>query len=586
MIPDFRPGTEIGERLLASTPLYSVGRFAEKLLSIDRLDDAYAESRRAGEAFFEGLLQHLKIRCECPGDEVARVPETGPVVVVSNHPFGLAEAPVLAYLISKRRKDTRFLANSMLQNIEILRDHLIPVDPFGGKDAARSNLSGLRAAIEWLRKGKLLVVFPSGEVSSVQFPELRVADPKWNESISRVVRLTGATVVPVYFHGNNSATFHIAGMIHPRLRTALLPREFIQKRDHTISVSVGVPIPPRGSSPLSNEQFTEFLRMRTELLQTRKLERVARPPIIKRRQRAIAAPVEKSAIVRELERFQPLVESGAFRVYIAESREIPQTLNELGRLREISFRAAGEGTGRARDLDRFDEWYRHLFVWNKEREEVAGAYRIGLADLILATRGKRGLYSSTLFKFKPGFLNGLGAALELGRSFVTPQYQKEYQPLMLLWKGICQFILRHPHYRTLFGPVSISNDYRAISRALIVEYCKAHGDPDAGSKVRPRHRFHSPFRVPAGSIAEDIAELSDLIADLEPDKKGVPVLLRQYLNLGGNILEFNVDPQFSNAVDGLILVDLLKTDRRLLARYMGREGLAAYYQRHEIAIIS
>lgn len=577
-----RPGTEIGEILLAATPLYAVGRVAEQLLSLDRLDYLYSQACR-NQGFFSSVLERLNIHYYCDQEEPSRIPAAGPVVVVSNHPFGLAEVPVLASVLARRRDDVRFLANSLLDRIDVLRDYLIPVDPFGGRDATRSNLRGLRAAIEWLRKGGLLVVFPSGEVSSVRFPKFRVADPDWKDSISRVVRMTSATVVPVYFHGANSAAFHIAGLIHPRLRTALLPRELFQKSGQTIFFSIGAPIAPRTSSRFSSHQLTAYLRMRTELLETRRLptrpvRRVGRP-------KPIAQSSDALSVRREVEALPALASQSALRVIVADSRQIPQTLLEIGRLREVAFRSAGEGTGRTRDLDRFDEWYKHLFVWNAEREEIVGAYRIARADSILAERGARGLYTSTLFRFEPKFLAKLGPALELGRSFVRPECQRDYLPLLMLWKGIGRFVVNHPRYTTLFGPVSISNDYKAISRALIVEFCKAHRDPEWGGTVQPKHRFHAPSisgcDLPdIGSLVEDIAELSELIEDLEPDKKGVPVLLRQYLNMGGKIVDFNLDPQFSNAVDGLIFVDLLKADRRLLARYMGRDGLASFYAHH------
>ena len=336
---------------------------------------------------------------------------------------------------------------------------------------------------------------------------------------------------------------------------------------------------------LSSRDLTSYLRMRTELLQIRRLPRWAPLQPGRRKPGAVAEPQPKDAIKAEVNALTPILSSGSFQVFLAESDQLSHVLPEIGRLREISFRAAGEGTGRALDLDRFDDWYRHLFVWNSQREEIAGAYRVGMADRILAERGPRGLYTSTLFKFEPTFLFTLGPALELGRSFVPPEYQRDYLPLLLLWKGLCRFIVGNPQYRTLFGPVSISNDYHAISRALIIEFCKARRDPGITGAVHPRQRFRSPWlpgsiRLPAGLPTEDLAGLSTLIADLEPDNKGVPVLLRQYLNLGGSVLEFNVDHQFSDAVDGLILVDLLKADRRLLERYMGRDALASFYEFH------
>jgi len=585
--PDLRPSTEIGERLLASTPLYGIGRVAEKLLSLDQLDCVYSEARREGPAqpFFASLLERLDIRYECADSELARIPPDGPVMAVCNHPFGLAEAPVLASLLLKIRKDVRFLANSLLANIDLLRDYLIAVDPFGGKDAAKSNLKGIRAAIEWLQSGGLLVVFPAGEVSSLQFPQFQVADIPWNDSIGRVVRMTGATVIPFYIHGANSAGFHLAGLVHPRLRTALLPRELFNKRGQTILVSIGTPIVARAQPGFTNRQLTAYLRMRTELLQTRRLQPIAAKRPQNRKLTPIAAPADVARMRAELEALPVILTSGPLRVCVAEADRIPNTLLEIGRLREVTFRAAGEGTGRSRDLDRFDEWYRHVFLWNDERSQVVGAYRIGLADLILADRGPRGLYTNTLFRFDRPFLAKLGPALELGRSFVRAEYQREYLPLLLLWKGICQFVVQNPRYRSLFGPVSISNDYRSISRALMVEYFNSRRDSEVGRTVHPRCRFHAPA-LPGcsssglSSLVNGVEELSGLVADLEPDKKGVPVLLRQYLNLGGNILEFNVDQRFSNTVDGLILVDLLRADRRLLARYMGREGLASFCRFH------
>jgi putative hemolysin len=585
--PGLRPRTELGEKILASTPLYGVGRVAEKLLSLDQLDCIYSEARREhrGQPFFASLLHHLNIGYRCPTEELARIPLEGPVVLVCNHPFGLVEAPILASLLLKIRKDVRFLANSLLADIDLLRDYLIAVNPFGGKDATKANVRGVRGAVEWLNGGGLLVVFPAGEVASFQFPQFRVADVPWNDSIGRVARMTGATVIPVYFHGANSVGFHIAGLVHPLLRTALLPRELFNKGGQTIHVSVGSPVPAHAQSRFSGNRLTAYLRMRTELLQMQRFPSAGERRFGNRRTSPIAAPVDAKLMQDEVEAVPPILTSGPFRVCIAAAGQIPCTLLEIGRLRELTFRAAGEGTGQPRDLDRFDSSYRHLFVWNGERNEIVGAYRVGLVDSILAEDGLRGLYTSTLFRFDRSFLEKLGTALELGRSFVRPEYQREYLPLLLLWKGICHFVAKNPRYRAVFGPVSISNDYRSISRALMVEFFNSGRDPQFGGTIYPRCQFRGPSlpgcdRTAVDSLVEDVKELSELVADLEPDKKGVPVLIRQYLNMGGKILAFNLDAKFGNAVDGLVVVDLLRADRRLLARYMGAEGLAAFYAYH------
>jgi Acetyltransferase (GNAT) domain len=278
-----------------------------------------------------------------------------------------------------------------------------------------------------------------------------------------------------------------------------------------------------------------------------------------------------------------LIESAGYSVYCAPSAEIPNTLREIGRLREISFREAGEGTGRSLDLDRFDRCYLHLFIWHAKAREIVGAYRLIGTDKI---RARRDLYTSTLFRFRPGLLENFHPALELGRSFVRPEYQKSAVALLLLWKGIGRFVARNPRYRILFGPVSISREYNPAARDVMVSFLREHcGNPELSALVEPKRQPRA-RRLTAcdtrllGSLVADVEELSDVVADLEPDGKGVPVLVRQYLNLGGQLLAFNVDADFSDVVDGLVVVDLRKMPRPLLDRYLGKESAAEFLVLH------
>jgi putative hemolysin len=250
-------------------------------------------------------------------------------------------------------------------------------------------------------------------------------------------------------------------------------------------------------------------------------------------------------------------------------------LREIGRLRELTFRAAGEGTGRELDLDRFDQEYLHLFLWSRSSSEVIGAYRLGLTDQLLAGAGVEALYTSTLFRFAPELFAAMGPALEMGRSFIRTEHQRSFTGLMLLWKGIGAFVLRHPRYPVLFGPVSISAEYRSISQQLMVAFLKQNlGVHEWSRWVHPRARFRPRGREDLVSVMEisDLDDVSGFVSVLEPDRKGVPILLKQYLKLGGALLGFNVDPDFSNVLDVLILVDLRKTPATTLVRYMGREG--------------
>jgi putative hemolysin len=307
---------------------------------------------------------------------------------------------------------------------------------------------------------------------------------------------------------------------------------------------------------------------------------VAAPAIIE-----AVPPTALRAEIEALPESQRLVDSGSFRVYCARASQIPGALQEIGRLRELTFRAVGEGTGRCADLDRFDTHYLHLFVWDTRRHAIAGAYRLGLVDDILARHGERGLYTRSLFEYGPAFLDMLNPAIELGRSFVRAEYQRSFAPLMLLWCGIGRFIARSPRYTVLFGPVTISGRYTHESRRLMVDYLSRHcADARLVGQVSPRRPFRGATAPSAphadGGVPRNVDELSRRIAQIEPDGKGVPVLLRQYLRLGGRLLGFSVDVQFGNALDGLIVVDVRRIEPAVLARYMGRAGSAAFRAYH------
>ena len=304
----------------------------------------------------------------------------------------------------------------------------------------------------------------------------------------------------------------------------------------------------------------------------------------------IRPPIPHSLLKAEVESLpaeQHLVTSGQFSVHFARAEQFPWCLQEIGRLRELTFRAAGEGTGKASDIDLFDACYLHLFVWDRQAGAIVGAYRMGLADEIVARYGKRGLYTQSLFRYGDRVLQAMNPAIELGRSFVRAEYQRSYAPLMLLWRGIGQFIVRHPQYAMLFGAVSISNDYEPASRRLIVDFLNAKNiEKNLARHVKPRRPFRGD-KAAACDRAEfaalnDIEDVSRLVRQIERDSKGVPILLKQYLKLGGRLLAFSADTHFNDALDGLIMVDLRASDPRVLARYMGDEGAASFLGRHGI----
>ena len=560
----------------------------EKIFSLHSVNQSYRlmEPTDRPELFFDRFLDALDIAYTVSKKSLERIPEEGPIVVVANHPFGALEGLVLGSLFCGAGRPFKFLGNYLLQQIDELEDYLIAVDPFGHSSSPRANIRGLREAIDWLAAGGILVTFPAGAVSHLHLRHRSVVDPAWSPQIAAMTRRTQATVLPIYFSGRNSNLFQILGLIHPRFHTLLLPRELAKKRDHRVEVCIGRPVSFAVLKRFSSDRvLIDSLRLCTYQSRVQPDE-PSSPPM-----RPVAAPalVSASDLVREVYRLPPqarLAASNGLVAYVAAAPQIPSVLEELARLREWTFRQVGEGTGRESDLDDFDAHYLHLFIWDEIRQLLVGAYRLGLGSEIIRQRGPKGFYTSTLFHFKDALVNQLACSIELGRSFIRPEFQRRNNGLALLWRGIGELVVRNPRYRWLLGPVSISQSYRPLSRELMVEFLRRYRlEGDLAPLVQARHPFQAKIlgwqascQFPAG--LSDINELSQLVACLEEDGKGVPVLLRQYLKLNAQFLGFNVDPSFSNVIDGLVIVDLTRTEPRLLKRFMGREGMIAFTRQY------
>jgi len=567
----------------------------EKILCLPTLKSLYSEiSGRDDSDFLTDVLNLLSINVDVTDEDLARIPATGPAVVVANHPFGAIEGVILLQALRRVRPDVKVMANSLLNMVPEMREHLIAVDPFGRSDSAKKNIGPLKEAIRWARGGGLLAVFPAGEVSSLQIRKRTVTDPAWSPTVGRIIRIAKAPVVPVYFDGHNGPLFQLLGLLHPRLRTVMLPREMLNKQRRTVRLDIGRAVPAQKIARFENdEHLTDYLRLRTYLLKHKRSEAAgAAAPASLAGALPVAASCGPELLAAEIES-QPaqnvLLDQGEHMVICAQGRALPVVMPEIGRLRELSFREVGEGTGQPRDLDRFDDDYHHLVLWHKTDRKIVGAYRIGQADEIVAAHGIEGLYTRTLFKYDQAFLDNLGPCLEMGRAFITKEYRKSYNPLLLLWKGIAQFVYRHKRYKTLFGPVSISNDYNPMSKHLMMQFLKGQlsGGESLTRAVRPLTPPKLKAKVPggfkAGSIAAlcpDIEDLGTALADIEADGKGVPVLLRQYLKLGGQVLTFNLDRDFGDAIDGLIVVDLSKAPDKTLDRYMGKDEAEAFRAFH------
>ena len=544
--------------------------------------------------FARQALVRLGVTYTLSDAELEQVPPSGGIIIIANHPFGGVDGLIAINALYARRPDLKLLANGVLARLKPLQSAVLPVDMFGSD--SRSNAQSVRAALRHVAEGGALFTFPAGEVAHLQWRFAAVFDPAWPRSAARLIQLAAAPVVPMFIGGRNSALFQFVGLIHARLRTMLLPRELLNKAGTTVRVRIGAPISARRIGKLAApaamaahlrasvrllartpqlEPEIESAAASREVAQAGKVERVAEP---------LAEPIDADRMARELAVLpaaQRLTTSNALEVYCASASQIPWTLQEIGRLREQTFRAVGEGTGRSADLDLFDDYYEHLFIWHAVKREIVGAYRLGQSDTIRKRFGARGLYLTSLFEFREPFFTLLGPALELGRSFVRWEYQRSYAPLLLLWKGISEYIGRHPEYARVIGAASVSNSYDPMSRALLVEALRAwRSEPLLGALVSPRRPFKPRYSMRSlfgeAGLHADMDALGSLIEDREPDGKGVPVLLRHYLKLGARTIGFNIDADFGDALDCLIVLDLRRVPVATLQKYMSATSVQRF----------
>jgi putative hemolysin len=539
--------------------------------------------------WFNQVLQETQVTYTTQSQPDFKFPTTGPLIVCANHPFGILDPCVIAQYISSHRNDVKVMGNSLLLQMKEMAPFLISVDPFAGEGSEQRNIASMKASIKHLRSGGCLIIFPAGEVARYEIGK-GISEAPWTAHLGSLVSRTQATVLPISIPGKNGSFFHAAGLIHPRLRTALLLREFEKQQQQHYTLKIGNPIPHSKLKKFSSsEEITQYLRLHCVVMSNVK-KSIANQKALPLPQQEVITSSTPQSHINEIQNLltlnRRLATQGQLSVYSAFSHEIPHLLQEIGRLREITFREVGEGSGNTIDLDSFDRYYEQLLLWDEKNHCLAGGYRLGRADQILREYGSKGLYTSTLFHFEKPFLSSLSRSVEMGRSFITKPYQRNLSSLPLLWKGIARWMFLNPHYNKLFGPVSISKDYNNLSKKFMVEFLQENClHEQLADYVRPRKPFRylrtrKLMREFISTNLQDVEDCSALISSVETDGKGLPILLKHYLRLNGAILSFNVDKTFSDVLDGLILVDLTQTDPKLLAKYMGEADSKTYLDQH------
>ncbi|MDD4234861.1 MAG: GNAT family N-acetyltransferase [Bacteroidales bacterium] len=541
-----------------------IAGFTMGVLKIDKLNDIYNNNYKTNPLeMVESLFASRGNSLEYIDHELERIPETGPFIIVCNHPFGGWDGISLLKTILPLRPDIKVLTNFMLKKIEPLAPYFIGVNPFETHKNAKSSFAGLREMHKHLSDGHPVAFFPSGEVATKYKGMDRVTDRAWQNNILKFIYNANVPVIPIFFKGENSSLFHLFGKIHPLLRTVKLPSEMVRFKNKTISIRIGSPVTPKIKEDFDNYKlFGSFIRAKTFALNTRLTYFSSLLPDIPSDN--IIEPSPKQKLINEINEIHSkafLFELENMICYCTSKNNIPNIFREISRLREITFRQVGEGTGKSSDFDKYDEYYKHLFIWDKTEQQIVGAYRVGFGKEIFAKYGKKGFYTNTLFNIKNKFNSILKASFELGRSFVVSQYQRKTNSLFMLWKGILILLMKNTDYRYLIGPVSISNLYAHNSKALLVEYFKRnYGDMNLKSLVKPKLEFtytlNNEQKLLLDYCGSDIRKIDKLIEEIDPNGMKIPVLLKKYVAQGGKIICFNIDPDFNFAIDGFMISDI------------------------------
>lgn len=548
-----------------------IGWSLMKILGISKASAVYNNNKHKEDlTFLNGVLEDFQVEFEIPEQDLKRIPKEGPFITISNHPLGGIDGILLLKLLVEHRTDYKIIANFLLHRVEPLKKYVMPVNPFEDHKDAKSSLAGIKNALLHLREGKPLGIFPAGEVSTRREGKLMV-DKRWEEGAVKLIKKAKVPVIPIYFHAKNSKLFYALSNISDTLRTAKLASELFSQKNKVIKVRIGKPISVKDQDEYKNiDNFYEFIRKKTymlanpyeksqKMISTQKLK-------IKKRAKKIASQKNPELLVKEIDELRDtgkrLLESKNYEVFFSNAKEIPNLLHEIGRLREITFREVGEGTNNSIDLDKYDKYYYHLMLWDNSEKRLAGAYRMGLGKDIFKKHGINGFYIQSLFRIEPELHPMMQETVEMGRAFISKEYQQKPMPLFLLWKGIVHVTLRFPNYKYLMGGVSISNQFSEFSKSLMIEFMKSHYyDPYVAQYIYPKKEYKVKLNdrdkdFVFDATKSDMQKFDKIIDELEPGTLRIPVLIKKYIKQNAKLVAFNVDPKFNNAVDGLMYIKI------------------------------
>lgn len=518
-----------------------------------------------GFEFIDRVLDYFNFSYSLSNKDLLNIPSSGRVLIIANHPLGALDGLALLKMVGEIRRDVRIVANDMLSGFSQLSPLLLPVDNLN-KATRKQDIANINNA---LHNDEAVIVFPAGEVSRAG--PTGVKDSRWNPGFLHFARRTNSPILPIHIGGKNSSLFYTVSGINRALSALLLPREMFNQHSMDLKFKVGEPIPysQLDKLPVSGQEKTRLVRKHLY-----RLARGRKPLFIT--EKTIAHPQDRQDLKKELKQSELLGETAdGKKIFLFDYQADSAVMREVGRLREVSFRCVGEGTGEKQDIDRYDAHYRHLILWDEEDLEIVGAYRLAEAWRMSNAEDDQ-LYSSTLFDYNPAMQQFFEQGIELGRSFVQPRYWGK-RSLDYLWYGIGAYLKRHPGVRYMFGPVSLSNSYPQHAKDLLIYFYTLYF-PDRDNLGRSFTPYSikpdTEKAIAALFSGEDYKEdFKRLKQQMDCLNCAVPTLYKQYADVceegGVRFLDFGVDADFNFCVDGLVLVDMHYLKQKKRQRYLG-----------------
>ena len=556
---------------------YPIVSAVMRLAKINKVNDLYDKIKDLeGQEFFDKLLEELNVKYLAFQEDLAKIPKTGPFILVSNHPLGALDGVIMCKILTEIRPDFKVMGNFLLTKIKPMEPYVISVNPFEKRKEAYSSMSGMREALKHLSEGGCLGIFPAGEVSNKNNEYNEILDKEWQEPALKLIKKAQVPVVPMYFHAKNSKLFYNVSKIHPDLQTLMIPAEMVNKREKPIKIRIGRPVTPKILNEYETpKELGEFLRKKVYMMKSYLEDRKSVAEFLKVKNLNISPKEE--VVVQNIIDETPLAEiladrenlrkkegkmlfsNGDYEVYFTKFDEIPAMMREIGRQRELTFRAVGEGTNLPFDLDEYDKHYHHLILWDNVAQKIAGAYRMALGSEVMKNYGIKGFYTNSLFDFDQELQPFFKKVIEMGRAYISIEYQQKPLPLFLLWRGIVHVCLRNPEHKFLMGGVSISNRFSDFSKSLMIEFMRSHYfDPVVAQYVHPKNDYKVYLSERDKSLFfegldDDLNKFDKLIDDFEPEMR-LPVLIKKYIKQNAKVVAFNVDPNFNDAIDGLMYI--------------------------------